>query len=93
MNTANLQLEGVVMAMASISETLIAKGVLTRDELAASLMEAEKCIEEDEDRKLSDSNRAATLFPIRVLLLANQAQEQGKRLTFSDYAEMVGRLT
>lgn len=93
MNTANLQLEGLIMAVASISEAIVDKGLLTNEELTAALARAERAIEEERDRELSGANRAATLFPIRVLLLANQASQRGKRLSFADYAELVGKLT
>ena len=93
MNTANLQLEGLIMAVAAISDTLTAKGVVTHQEMSAALGQAERSVDQDEGHKLSGPNRAATLFPIRVLLLANEAAQRGEKFTFSDYAEMVGRLT
>lgn len=93
MNTANLQLEGLIMAIAAITDTLVAKGVTTHREIAAALGQAETAVEDDDDHELSASNRAATLFPIRVLLLANEASQRGRKFTFSDYAELVGKLT
>jgi hypothetical protein len=93
LNTANLQLEGLIMAVAALSDTLVSKGLVTHQEMTAALGEAERAVEQQEDHKLSGSNRAATLFPIRVLLLANEASQRGKKFTFSDYAELVGRLT
>ncbi|MEZ2223487.1 hypothetical protein [Rhizobium sp. RCC_161_2] len=93
MNTANLQLEGLIMALAAISETLVGKGILTHQEMAEALRQAEKAVGEDDDHQLSASNRAATLFPIRVLALANEASQRGRKFTFSDYAELVGKLT
>ncbi|EPE96857.1 hypothetical protein [Rhizobium grahamii] len=93
MNTANLQLEGLIMAVAALSSTLVAKGAVTHQDIAAALGRAEKAVEDDDDHELSDSNRAATLFPIRVLVLANEAAQRGRDFTFSDYAELVGKLT
>ncbi|AJD42626.1 hypothetical protein RGR602_CH03317 [Rhizobium gallicum bv. gallicum R602sp] len=93
LNTANLQLEGFIMAVAALSDMLVAKGVVTHQELSAALGQAERAVEQDDEHDLSDSNRAATLFPIRVLLLANEASQRGKKFAFSDYAELVGRLT
>lgn len=93
MNTANLQLQGLVMAVASIADTLVQRGVLTHQNLSAALGQAEKLIAENDDHDLSDANRAATLFPIHVLTLANQASQRGKKFSFSDYAELVGKLT
>jgi len=93
MNTANLQLRGLVMAVASIADKLVQRGVFTHQDLSAALGEAEKLIAENDEYDLSDANRAATLFPIRVLALANQASQRGKKFSFSDYAELVGKLT
>lgn len=81
------------MAVASMSDAIVDKGLLTRKELASSLARAEKSIEQDDRHRLSDANRAATLFPIRLLILANQAAEKGKNFTFSELAAMVGKLT
>jgi hypothetical protein len=93
LNSANLQLQGLIMAVAAISDALVAKGIVTHEEMTATLEEAEKAVEQDDDHELSNSNRAATLFPIRVLLLANEASQRGKKFTFSDYAQLVGKLT
>ncbi|NYT32785.1 hypothetical protein [Rhizobium sp. WYCCWR 11128] len=92
MNTANLQLKGLIMAMASICDAIVEKELLTSQELNAALSKAKKAIEEDDDHELSDANRAAILFPIRVLQLAEEAGRRGERLTFSDYAKLVGKL-
>ena len=93
MNTANLQLEGLIMAMASISQAIVEKGLLTHEEMGVALSKAKKTVEDDNGPELSDANRAATLFPLRVLLLANQASQKGERFTFSDYAKLVAKLT
>ncbi|MGO6674605.1 hypothetical protein AB9E19_00815 [Rhizobium leguminosarum] len=93
MNTANLQLKGLIMAMASICDAIVEKELLTSEELNAALSKAKKAVEEDDDHELSDANRAAILFPIRVLLLAEEAGRKGERLTFSDYAKLVAKLS
>ncbi|AUW46437.1 MULTISPECIES: hypothetical protein [Rhizobium] len=93
MNTANLQLKGLIMAMASICDAIVEKELLTSGELNAALSKAKKAVEEDDDHELSDANRAAILFPIRVLQLAEEAGRRGERLTFSDYAKLVGKMT
>ncbi|MGO6994618.1 hypothetical protein [Rhizobium leguminosarum] len=93
MNTANLQLKGLIMAMASICDAIVEKELLTSGELNAALSKAKKAIEEDDDHELSDANRAAILFPIRVLQLAEEAGRKGERLTFSDYAKLVAKLS
>ncbi|MGO6703403.1 hypothetical protein [Rhizobium ruizarguesonis] len=93
MNTANLQLKGLIMAMAAICDAIVEKELLTSGELNAALSKATKAIEEDDDHELSDANRAAILFPIRVLQLAEEAGRKGERLTFSDYAKLVAKLS
>ncbi|MBY5393626.1 hypothetical protein HFN01_02175 [Rhizobium leguminosarum] len=93
MNTANLQLKGLIMAMASICDAIVEKELLTSEELNAALSKAKKAVEEDDDHELSDANRAAILFPIRLLLLAEEAGRKGERLTFSDYAKLVAKLS
>lgn len=92
MNTANLQLKGLIMAMASICDAIVEKELLTSEELNAALSKAKKAVDEDDDHELSDANRAAILFPIRVLQLAEEAGRKGERLTFSDYAKLVAKL-
>ncbi|MGO7986146.1 hypothetical protein [Rhizobium leguminosarum] len=93
MNTANLQLKGLIMAMASICDAIVEKELLTSQELNAALSKAKKAVEDDDDHELSDANRAAILFPIRVLQLAEEAGRKGERLTFSDYAKLVAKLS
>ncbi|MGO7958604.1 hypothetical protein [Rhizobium leguminosarum] len=93
MNTANLQLKGLIMAMASICDAIVEKELLTSEELNAALSKAKKAVEEDDDHELSDANRAAILFPIRLLLLAEEAGRKGERLKFSDYAKLVAKLS
>ncbi|MBX4958697.1 hypothetical protein HJB56_25475 [Rhizobium lentis] len=93
MNTANLQLKGLIMAMASLCDAIAEKELLTRGEINAALSKAQKAIEDDDDHELSGANRAAILFPIRVLQLAGEAGRKGEGATFSDYAKLVGKLT
>lgn len=93
MNTANLQLKGLIMAMASKCDAIVEKELLTSGELNAALAKAKQAVEDDDDHELSDANRAAILFPIRVLQLAEEAGRRGERLTFSDYAKLVGKMT
>ena len=93
MNTANLQLKGLIMAMASICDAIVEKELLTREEIDAALSKAQKAVEEDDDHELSGSNRAAILFPIRVLQFAGDAGRKGEGATFSDYAKLVGKMS
>ncbi|MFS8145231.1 hypothetical protein [Rhizobium sp. BR 249] len=93
MNTANLQLKGLIMAMASICDAIVEKELLTRGELDTALSKAKRAIEQDDDHELSGANLAAILLPIRVLQLAGEAGSKGEGATFSDYAKLVGRLS
>src|SRR5690606_38152264 len=66
-NTANLQLEGLYLAIASINNVLVKKGILTRDEVDLALRRAEQTAIGD-DRMVQDmraSNRDAVAFPAR----------------------------
>lgn len=93
MNTANLQLEGLIMAVASISEAIAKKGLLTHEEIGQALASAEQSAVRTDTADLSDSNQAAAVFPIRILSLANQASQHGRSYSFAQYAELVGRMT
>ena len=89
MNTANLQLEGLYLAITALNEMLVQKGLVSREEIVASLERAEQIalgdyrVEED----LSPANRDAVAFPIRLLLAANGAERD---LSFSELARRVG---
>jgi hypothetical protein len=60
--------------------------------MAAALGQAKETVEQHDDQEPSDSNRAATLFQIRVPLLAGEASQRCKKFTFSDFAELVRKL-
>lgn len=63
MNTANLQLQGLIMAFACVSETLVEKGALTHQELAASLGSAERLVDQDDTREVSEAIKQRYCFP------------------------------
>lgn len=89
MNTANLQLEGLLLALAQILDALARAGVLPRAEIDAALARAEgAAAREGEGRNISPAQVEALLFPIRVLRLA--AQAEGSARTFGDLASDVG---
>ena len=90
MNTANLQLEGLVTAIASINALLVDSGIVSRGEMQQALDRAQHGVN-CEARGLSEANQKAMLFPIRLLLLANEDSGQGKSRTFAEYAEAVGK--
>ncbi|MDK4739926.1 hypothetical protein N2601_24250 (plasmid) [Rhizobium sp. CB3060] len=90
MNTANLQLEGLLTAVASINALLVDSGIVSRSEMQQALERAQQGVN-GEARGLSEANRKAMLFPIRLLLLANEDADLGKSRTFAEYAEAVGK--
>lgn len=91
MNTANLQLEGLYLAVSAINRLLIDKGLVTRDELDLVLHRAEAVARGDErSDDLSPANRDAIAFSIRLLRVANREDLSGEHPTFSELARMVG---
>ena len=93
MNVANLQLEGLVMAVAAINNALVSKGLLSVDEvdLALARVEAAMTGEERLQDELPPSNREAACFPIRLLRLANRSSDETDICRFSELARMVGQ--
>ena len=92
MNTANLQLEGLYLAIAAVNEALITKGLLSRDEIGHALRVAEQSVIGD-DRAVEDlrpAERDAVAFPCRVLLEALATSGDGQSPSFSDLARRVG---
>ncbi|MBB5574242.1 MULTISPECIES: hypothetical protein [Rhizobium] len=90
MNTANLQLEGLLTAVASINALLVDSGIVSRSDMQQALERAQQGVN-GEARGLSEANRKAMLFPIRLLLLANEESSLGRARTFAEYAEAVGK--
>jgi hypothetical protein len=91
MNTANLQLEGLLMAVAEINRLLVAKGVLSKDEIATALRRAEASLNaEDKSAELRSANRDAIAFPVRLLQLANNWRSDDDLPEFSALAKLVG---
>jgi hypothetical protein len=91
MNTANLQLEGLYLALAAINETLVEKSVLTRDEVDLALRRAEQTALGDyRSDDLSPAERDAVVFGPRLLILANERSASGNLPSFSELAKLVG---
>lgn len=68
MNTANLQLEGLLLALGSLMRALKNKGLLTEAEIQDMLREAEaRAAGEARPEGLSAANVHAVMFPIRFL--------------------------
>ena len=93
MNPANLQLEGVYAAVAALMHALREKSLLSMQEIETALAAAEDKIASDPARRpgLSGANRDAICFPLRFLRLTNQTSAEGKRLSFSELATLVGQ--
>lgn len=93
MNVANLQLEGLLMAVASLNNLLVHKGVLSVDEIDLALRKAEAGLTAEERlyEALTPAQRDAVCFPIRLLQMANNAQSETHVPPFSELARMVGQ--
>lgn len=92
MNPANLQLEGLIMAVASLNRLLVERGLLTPHEIQEALRYAEARITSDDrfnDAEIKLANRDAMCFPIRVLMLAN-GDEDCAAAGFAALARQVG---
>lgn len=90
MNVANLQLQGLYIAIAAINEVLVQRGVLTRSDIDTALRTAEQVALAD-DRVSEDMNpasRDALAFPARLLAIANG--KAGDVSGFSELARLVG---
>ncbi len=90
MNTANLQLEGLCLAIAMVNNLLVRKGLLTTAEIEATLSTAGDIAAEDRADVLSPANLEAIRFPIRLLQLANSASSETEIPRFAELARMIG---
>jgi hypothetical protein len=93
MNVANLQLEGLMMAIAAVNGLLVQEGVLSVEEIDLALRTAEADITSDErvHEELRPANRDAVCFPLRLLAMANRAQSETGNPGFSELARLVGQ--
>ncbi|GHE77559.1 hypothetical protein GCM10019059_40690 [Camelimonas fluminis] len=89
MNTANLQMEGVLLALAALCDTLKRQGVLNMPDLESALDRAEAGAS-DRGGDLSEANREAIRFPIRFLRMALQTGE--RPLDYRSIAVEIGRM-
>ena len=73
MNVANLQLEGLIMAVAAVNKLLVSKGLLTEDEVETALHGVEASLTGDERlaEDMSPAQRDAVCFPVRLMRLVN----------------------
>jgi hypothetical protein len=90
MDTGNLQLQGVCLALASLNKLLVAKGVCSPEEIQSALTQAEMAAETDERflSSLTPPQRDAVTFPIRFLQIAIGKQDAD--LSFTALAKAVG---
>ena len=93
MNVANLQLEGLLMAVASINNLLVNQGLVSADDIDTALRKAEAGLTGDQHLlgTMSLANRDAVCFPIRLLRLANIMQSDTGVPPFSELARAVGQ--
>jgi hypothetical protein len=91
MNTANLQIEGMLLALSALTRMLRDKGIVDTNDRDVALREAEQSARSDRGHKgdISPSNVEAILFPIRFLQLA-QTLNAGEPHTFTKIAAAVG---
>lgn len=89
MNTANLQIEGLLLAVAAVNNALVQKGFLTAEELDALLAAAAEQVA-DRATAVSPSHAEAICFPLRFLRLANSTATAGGVRPFSELARLVG---
>lgn len=89
MNTANLQLEGLLLAVSSVLETMRRKGLLTETEIIDALAEAETSTKSHVVGMpdLSAANLDAIQFPIRFLRAATNLTVPGA--SFMELTTMV----
>ncbi|HUH76216.1 MAG TPA: hypothetical protein VLZ53_02515 [Devosia sp.] len=92
MNVANLQIQGMLAAIAAVTELFVAKGLLTREEIDTALASAEQGLlgEERMAADIEPSGRDAITFPVRWLHLANTMAARGGTPTFMELARKVG---
>lgn len=90
MNIANLQLEGLLVALAQLMRELQGGAGLDRARIERALVATEAAILADRQRmgQLSPSERESVLFPCRFLAAALSHEDQ----TFSELAKKVGQL-
>ena len=92
MNTANLQLEGLLVALASMNKLLVAKGLVSAEEVTSALNGAEQTVLGDyRVESLDPAQRDAIAFPIRLLRLANNGAGDHNIQNFSELAKLVGQ--
>lgn len=93
MNTANLQIEGLLVAASALMLALQRKGSLTEAEAEAALAAAEDALAIDPGHpaELHPAHLEAKLFPLRYLRLANRLAAKGEHPSFTELTARVAR--
>jgi hypothetical protein len=93
MNVANLQLEGLMMALASVNNLLVRKGLVSVEEIDEALHRAESAFTSEQRLydDMSPAQRDAVCFPLRLLRMANKGEGDGGIAPFPDLTKMVAR--
>jgi hypothetical protein len=93
MNTANLQLEGLYLSVAALTNLLVSKGVVSREDIDGALRSAEQTALTDyRAEELRPAHREAVAFASRFLQLANNSAGTGATPGFGELARLVGQL-
>jgi hypothetical protein len=87
MNTANLQMEGLLLALGALCRELKRRGALDSAGITAALDQAEASATRS-NGEVSDSNAEAIRFPIRFL---KRALEENEALDYQAIAARIGR--
>ena len=90
MNSANLQLEGLLLALYALLDAVKSKGLLNEQEIDEALATAEANALADPQRvtQLSAASLDGVTFPIRFLRIANTASKVPE--TFTTLTQLVG---
>jgi hypothetical protein len=93
MNVANLQIEGLMMAVAAVNDAIVQKGLLSVDEIDVALRKVEASLTGDERlyEDMSPANRDAVCYPVRLLMAANRREKDSELPRFSALTKMVGQ--
>ncbi len=94
MNTANLQLEGLLLAVLAVNRKLVERNILTQLEIDDALRDAGIAAAENQSNGATTTiNQDVIQFPIRMLRLGNATSDIDHLPSFQDLARAVGEAT
>lgn len=94
MNTANLQLEGLLLAVRALHRKLVERNILTRHEIDDVLRDAAIATGDGQsDGAPTTINQDVIQFPIRMLRLGNATTDVDRLPSFQELARAVGETT